>query len=319
MPRIVHLDGFFDNPEGDFSLENEVLSQVGETVAAPAGEPWGEAAGAEVVLVRALRVGPAEIARLKRCRVLIRYGIGTDSIDLKAAAEAGITVCNVPDFCLDEMADHTMALILALVRGVAFYRHRVEKGEWKLAPEWVMRAPSELRLVTVGFGRIARLVHERAKVFGFERAAYDPGVAPGAIEAEGVKPLGWEEALRSADLLSLHCPLIPATRGLLNAAAFGAMRRGAMLVNTARGPLVELEALCDALREGRIAGAALDVTSPEPLPADHPLLVFPQVVVTPHLAWHSTAASAKLSRKVAEEALRALKGEPLLHPVNRVG
>lgn len=319
MPRIVHLDGFFDNPEGDFSLENERLSRIGETVVAPEGEPWEAAARAEVVLVRALRVGPAEIARLKRCRVLIRYGIGTDSIDLKAATEAGITVCNVPDFCLDEMADHTMALILALVRGVAFYRHRVECGEWKLAPEWVMRAPSEMRLVTVGFGRIARLVHQRAMVFGFERAAYDPGIAREVMEAEGVKPLGWEEALRTADLLSLHCPLIPSTRGLLNAAAFGEMRRGAMLVNTARGPLVELEALCAALREGRIAGAALDVTSPEPLPADHPLLAFPQVVVTPHLAWHSTAAAAKLSRKVAEEALRALTGEPLLHPVNRVG
>ncbi len=315
MPRIVHLDGFFDNPDGDFSLENAVLAALGEEVVAPRGAPWEWAAQAEVVLVRAQRVGPEEIARLKRCRVVIRYGIGTDSIDLKAAADAGITVCNVPDFCLDEMADHTLSLILALVRGVAFYHQRVRAGEWGLAPEWVMRPPGELRLVTVGFGRIARLVHERARAFGFELAAYDPCIPSHLIEAEGVKALGFEEALQSADLLSLHCPLTHSTRGLLNAAAFGRMRVGAMLVNTARGPLVELEPLCTALREGRIAAAALDVTSPEPLPAHHPLLTFPQVLVTPHLAWHSTAASRKLSRKVAEEALRALKGEALLHPV----
>ncbi len=315
MPRVVHLDGFFDNPTGDFRLENAVLSEVGESVFASVQTPWEAAKDAEIVLVRAIHMGRDEMKRIPRCRRLIRYGIGTDSINLQAAKEAGITVCNVPDFCLDEMADHTLALILALVRGLPFYQDRARKGEWTLAPEWEMRPPRELRLVTIGFGRIARLVHERAGAFGFQRGAYDPCVPPEAFATKGVQALAYDEAVGSADILSLHCPLTDTTRGMLNEAAFGRMRKGAMLVNTARGPLVELDALCHALERRHLAAAALDVTAPEPLPASHPLFTFPQVIVTPHLAWHSTAAMATLSRKVAEEALLGLKGEPPRFPV----
>lgn len=315
--KVVHVDGDFDNPSRDFRIEDEVLQCVGEKVSAPPSDVWRHAAAAEVVLVRAAVVDADRMALLKNCRTLIRYGVGVDKIDLAAAAARGIAVCNVPDFCTSEMADHTLMLALALIRRLPFYQARARGGEWALDGSQQVHDLSSLRWVAVGFGRIAREVLQRARAFGFLTGATDPLVTDEAIAQTGATPCSLEQAIRTADLLSLHCPLLPETRGLLQEQTLARMKPGAFLVNTARGGLIDTSALAEALRRGHLGGAALDATEPEPLPAGHPLYTMPNVIITPHMAWHSREAGQRLRRKVAEEALRALRGEPLLHQIPR--
>lgn len=315
MAKIVHLDGYFDNPDGSFLEENAVLSAVGESVHAPQQGGWEDAVNAEVILVRAEKITAKDIGAFKKCRAIIRYGIGLDKIDLEAATQAGIAVCNVPDFCVQEMADHTVALALTLHRRLPEYQEAARKGEWLLQRNMPISDSSAQWFVTLGFGRIARQVLHRAKAFGFQVAAADPFVSEQTIQNEGVVPLSLDQALCQADLLSLHCPLTPDTRNLLNADTLATMKTGAVLINTARGALVDTEALTVALEQGKLRAAGLDVTEPEPLPVGHPLYHMQQVIITPHMAWYSEQAESRLKKLVAEEALRALKNEPLRHPV----
>lgn len=314
--RIIHLDGDFDNPTRDFGIENEVLSPVGERIFSPPSDVWSHAASAEVVLVRAAVVDAEKMALLKNCHTLIRYGVGVDKIDLKAAAAHGIAVCNVPDFCTSEMADHTLMLALALIRQLPLYQERARQGDWALAKGLPVRDLSGMRWITIGFGRIAREVLQRARAFGFQTGATDPGVSKETITQSGAIPCSVEEAIQTADLLSLHCPLVTETHDLLNENTLAQMKPGALLVNTARGGLVDTTALTESLRCQHLGGAALDATAPEPLPSDHPLYRMPNVIITPHMAWHSVEADQRLRRKVAEEALRALRREPLLHQLS---
>lgn len=311
--KVVHLDGDFDNPTRDFRIEDEVLQGVGEKIFAPPSDVWHHAAIAEVVLVRAAVVDADKMALLKNCHTLIRYGVGVDKIDCAAATAQGIAVCNVPDFCTSEMADHTLMLALALIRRLPFYQARARKGVWALDSTRPVHDLSSLRWIAVGFGRIAREVLQRARAFGFQTGATDPLVTNETIAQTGATPYSLKQAIQEADLLSLHCPLLPETRGLLREQTFAQMKPGAFLVNTARGGLIDTPALTNALRHGHLGGAALDTTEPEPLPEGHPLYTMPHVIITPHMAWHSCEAEQRLRRKVAEEAVRALRGEPLQH------
>lgn len=314
--RVVHLDGYFDNPKGDFSIEDAVLAAAGVSVNAPRSGIWEQAAQAEVVLVRAAVIGSTEMRLLKKCRALIRYGIGLDKIDLPAATAMGIAVCNVPDFCLAEMADHTLMLALALARRLPEYQALSRQDNWSLSGQYPVRSLSEMRFVTLGFGRIARQVLARARVFGFGIAAADPLMADAVIVGEGVTPLSVEEAFQTADILSLHCPLTPETRRLVGKETLARMKPEALLVNTARGGLVDSGELAAALSSGRLRGAALDTTEPEPLPVNHPLHSLQNVIITPHMAWYGSQAEIRLKQKVAEETLRVLRGESPVHRVN---
>ncbi len=317
--KVVHLDGWFDNPLGDFRVEDAILAPLGERVVALRDTPREVMEGVEVVLVRAAKVDRSVLARLPRCRVIIRYGIGTDSIDLAEATRRGVEVCNVPDFCTAEMADHTLMLALVLLRRFPAFLQRARDGEWSLKGEPLVHDFSTLRWVAIGYGRIAREVLRRAQVFGFRTGAVDPAIAPQIMAQSGVEALPWEAGLAGGNLLSLHCPLTQQTSSLMDADAFAGMKPGAMLVNTARGGLVETGALVEALRSGRLGGAALDTTTPEPLPREHPLFAMSQVVITPHMAWYSREAQTRLRQGGAREAARALRGEALLHRINIAG
>lgn len=305
---IFHLD----SPGGDFSIENSILQTANATVVAPQKDALQAASQAPVVLFTSSLIDRAALDQLKACRVLIRYGIGLDKVDIPEATKRGIAVCNVPDFCIDEMADHTLALALGVQRQLFIYRH----------DDWPKRrgAIHQLRdaaFVTIGFGRIARAVLQRAAAFGCRVAAADPFVAEEEMCAAGVAPLTLEEALAQADILSVHCPLNASTRQIINTASLAQMKRNAILINTGRGELVDTQALLDALQNNGIAGAGLDVTDPEPLASGHPLYSLDNVLMTPHVAWYSEESQKTLRRKVAEEALRALRGEPLRNQVNR--
>lgn len=269
---------------------------------------------ADALLVQSMPVNAQVIASLTKCRVIVRYGIGVDSVDLAAAKARGIAVCNVPDYCIDEVADHTVALALALARQIPAIDQRVRSPvQWSGLPVTPMAAFRDMVFATVGLGRIARAVLDRAKSFGFQLAAHDP-YAPAVPD---VASLSIDELFRQADILSLHAPLTRETKHLVNAARLRQMKATAILINTARGGLVDTVALAEALQLRTIAYAGLDVFENEPLPDEHPLRQCANALLTSHVAWYSQRSVPLLQRLAAEEVVRGLRGEPLKNQVNK--
>jgi D-3-phosphoglycerate dehydrogenase len=260
---------------------------------------------------------PGDLIRgLARCKVIGRTGLGVDNIDLPAASEAKITVTYVPDYCIGEVSDHAMALMLSLARKVPFANAIVQQGRWEMATVVPIRRLAGQVLGLAGFGNIPRAVASKAKAFGLRIIAYDPFAAPAVFAAAGVERVSFDELLASSDIISVHAPLTPQTRGMFNATAFAGMKTGALLINTARGPLVEQKALIEALDAGRLGGVALDVVETEPLPKDSPLLGRANVVLTPHTAFYSVEALVELQTKCATDVARVLSGELPRYPAN---
>jgi D-3-phosphoglycerate dehydrogenase len=275
------------------------------------------AAGREagVLIVQWAPITKAVIQNLPQLKAIVRYGIGTDNIDLDAAREHGVKISNVPDYCIDEVADHTFALALSLSRQLPEIDRQVRQNIWKIVPPRPMPASREMTFVTIGYGRIARAVLERARACKFHLATCDPYLPESVVLPQDIRKLDMEQALMTADILSLHIPLTKETRHLANSAAFSKMKPTSLLINTARGGLVDTVALADALQHGQIAGAALDVFEREPLEENHPLQNCPNALLTSHVAWYSEMSVPELQRLAAEEAVRTLSGEPLRYRV----
>jgi D-3-phosphoglycerate dehydrogenase / 2-oxoglutarate reductase len=269
-------------------------------------------AGAQVAVVQFAPFGPEAAAAMNPGGTVIRYGVGYNNIDLAACAAHGLRVGYVPDYCADEVADHTAAAALTLLRKLMPMDASVRRGEWaavRLAKP--MKPFAQTRFGFFGLGQIGRAVLTRLRGFGFQFLAHDPGVtAP-----DGVEMVSAEDLLARADIISLHAPATPVTTGYFNAARLATMQSHAMIVNSARGQLIVEEDLAAALKAGVIAGAALDVFHVEPLPADSPLREAPNLILTPHAAWYSEAAIHRLQELVAEDIARALRGEGPRKPV----
>jgi D-3-phosphoglycerate dehydrogenase len=260
---------------------------------------------------------PGELLRqLQRCKVIGRFGLGVDNIDIKAAAAHNIVVTYVPDYCLREVSDHAMALVLALARKVPFSNSLVQQGRWEMPAVVPIRRLEGQILGLVGLGNIPRRVVPKAKAFGFKVIAHDPFIAAAVAQELGVELVSFERLLEISDFISVHAPLTSQTRGLFNADAFKRMKKGAYVVNTARGPLVDEAALAAALDAGHLGGAALDVVAVEPLSKDSPLLGRPNVIVTPHTAFYSVEALGELQTKCATDVARVLSGEKPIYPVS---
>jgi D-3-phosphoglycerate dehydrogenase len=311
--------GITDHPFGTTQdVEREVLAQVpADLELAPASDEatlTELASRSQGLLVCYAPVTRAvvEAAAGAGCTIIARYGIGYDNVDIRAATEHGITVTNVPDYCLDEVADHTMALVLASARGVSAASSQVRQGNWVAGT--VIHSLRGRTLALIGLGRIGLKTAERARPFGLRVVAYDPFVKKAP---EGVKLTDtFEEAVRDAHVVSLHVPMSANNRNLIDADAIALMRNQPLLVNTSRGGLVDLDAAMAALDSGALSGLAVDVTDPEPLPAQHPLRTHPKAIVTPHIAFYSEEAQLELQRRAADEVRRALRGEPPRSPVN---
>jgi D-3-phosphoglycerate dehydrogenase / 2-oxoglutarate reductase len=253
-------------------------------------------------------VGEAELAALPALRVLLTPSVGFDHLDLEAARRrGGVWVCHVPDYCVEEMADSAIALVLALLRGVVELDRTVRAGRWDVPTAGVMRRVRGTRLGVVGFGRIGSAVAARGRALGFEVWASDPVLGDEALRASGVRPAGLDELLGACHVVSLHVPLTPATDGLIGAREIALMPPGAMIVNTARGALLHTGAVLDALAGGRLGGAALDVLAVEPPTGEHPAPQAANLIVTPHAAYASPEADAELYRR-ASAAVRAALG-----------
>ncbi len=252
-------------------------------------------------------------------RQIVRYGVGVNNIDLEAATELGVQVCNVPDYGMNEVADQALALTLDLARKVSFMNADVRKGRWNYEDSIPLFRLSEQTLGVAGLGRNGRNFAGKARALFGRVVGYDPYYKPNAADGtDYIEPVDLDTLLRTADFVVLHMPLTDETRNIINADAFAKMKSTAYLVNTSRGGLVDEAALDKALSEGAIAGAALDVTEKEPIDFDSPLLRHDNFICTPHMAWYSEQAASELKRKVAEEAVRFARGEKLRSPVNRV-
>jgi D-3-phosphoglycerate dehydrogenase len=262
---------------------------------------------ADVLLVQWAPITRWVIEHLPNCKVIVRYGIGLDNIDLEAARSRSIKVCNIPDYCIDEVADHTVALALSLARQVMAIDRQVRQGVWSIVPPRPMFAARESTFVTIGYGRIARAVLQRARAFKFQLATCDPYLGADVELPPDVARVEFDDALAVADVLALNMPLTNETRHILDAAAFAQMKPTSLLINTARGALVDTVALANALESGVIAGAGLDVFETEPLPGDHPLRRCSNALLTSHVSWYSELSGPNLQRLAAEEAVRSLR------------
>jgi D-3-phosphoglycerate dehydrogenase / 2-oxoglutarate reductase len=302
MDEILELSGFQVRRENCRSEEDVIAA----------------AADAVGLIVQWARVGERAFAALPRLRAISRLGIGIDMVDTDAATRHGVAVANTPDYCIEEVALHAMALAFVLLRGIVSHDGAVRAGRWEPVSGYPnARRPSATTFGSLGFGRIGRRVVQGALAMGFRVIVHDIEPLSNAIDAAGAEPVGFDELLARSDLLTVHAPLTPDTRRILDADALAKMKPGAFLVNTTRGELIDEAALAAALEAGHLGGAALDVFPTEPLPIDSPLRRAPRIVLTPHSAWYSPEALAELPRRAAENLTMLLAGEEtssLLNP-----
>ncbi len=313
--RVLVTDHIF----ADLSIEKSILEPLGyEVVLAEdtSQEALIEAvAGARGLLVCFASVGPevVQAAAEQGCKVISRYGIGYDNVAVSTATENGIAVTNVPDYCIEEVADHAIAMLLGLARNVFYADRQVRAGEW-VVPHGTVNRLRGRRLAVLGTGHIGRCVIDRAIAFGLDVVAFDPYLKEWDIPAERAE--SFEEAISSADMISLHVPLTEQTHHLLDAEAFSLMENAPIIVNASRGGLIDTRAAAVALDEGRISGIGLDVTETEPLEDDHPLRDQPRAVITPHMGFYSVQAEAELQTRAAQAVADVLSGGIPRNPVN---
>ena len=316
-PLIAVTDSVFPSLEPAMAALKRLDPEIRIAKSTSEADILAVARDADGVLVTYAKL-PGELLRqLQRCKVIGRFGLGVDNIDIKAAAALNIVVTYVPDYCLQEVSDHAMALVLALARKVAFSNAVVQQGRWDMPAVVPIRRLEGQVLGLVGLGNIPRRVAPKASAFGFKVIAHDPYVSAAIAQELGVELVSFERLLEISDFISVHAPLTPQTRGLFNADAFGRMKKGAIIVNTARGPLLDEASLVAALDAGHLGGAGLDVVATEPLSKESPLLGRSNVILTPHTAFYSVEALEELQTKCATDVAHVLSGERPIYPVSK--
>ncbi len=297
----------------------QVLATIGaELRMADTPTPEGivaAAAASDALLVTYAKITADMIRNMPKCRVISRFGIGVDNVDIGAATASSIVVTKVPDYCIDEVSDHSMALLLAIVRKIPSSSARTHGGRWEMKAVVPIHRLRGSVLGLAGFGRIPQLVVPKAQAFGMKVVAYDPFVPADVFSKAGVERVDLPALLATSDYISVHTPLTPETKSLFNRETFGQMKRGAYIVNTARGPIIDESALAEALDSGQIAGAALDVMTQEPPPSS-PLFGRDNVIITPHTSFYSEESLVELQVKAAQEVVAVLSGRAPRNPVN---
>jgi D-3-phosphoglycerate dehydrogenase len=318
QPTVVTALGSPD----DAQIERDLLQAVDANLVHVSGLESPEAAAlirqADALIVTTHRVSAELIGSMERCRIISRAGTGLDAIDIPAATARGVWVAYVPDYSVDEVSSHAVGLLLAHARGIPQLIEAARAGSWNNQAVVPRRRLRGQTLGLLGFGRIGQAVAAKARGLGVEIIVHDPFLADQAIADGGARPVDRETLLREADYLSLHTPLTEANRRFLDAQALALMKPTAFVINTARGGLIDEEALLNAVQSGQLAGAALDVLTVEPPPPDHPLLLEPRIMITPHTGWYSEDASVDVRVRASEEVVRVLRGERPRCPVNEV-
>lgn len=303
----------------DLEIERRVLSDLAEVTEIPLstrGEFISALRMADVILNQNSQLDEEVISNLTRCKAIVTYGVGVDKIDIDTASRQGIQVCNVPDFCVEEVAMHTIALLLSFERKLPGFVHDVRRGVWTVPGHYEIHRLRGRTLGLLGFGRIGKRVASLGLTLGFRVITYDPHIDPKLPPPQQVEHVPFDRLLAESDYLSIHCPLTDETRGLINSGAVAKMRRGSVIINTSRGQIVREDALLSYLTTGHLRGAVLDVLESEPISPSHPFLELDSVIITPHIAWYSVESQEQLKTEVAQEARRILSGQAPRNPVN---
>lgn len=278
-----------------------------------------EVFSADAIIVNLCPLRAGTIEKLSRCKVISRYGVGYDNVDVEAATKAGIWVANVPDYCKEEVSEHVLALLLDCIRKISFVDVKIREKRWNIHQGLSLTRIKGKILGLIGYGRIARTLHGKINGFGLGKVlVYDPYVDPDIIANNGGIAVSMEDLLKTSDFVSLHVPLTEETKGFIGAHEISLIKKEGILINTSRGAVVDEMALCEALAKGSLNCAGLDVFEQEPLPGDSPLLTLDNVVLTSHMAYYSEEALHELKLKAAENVAMVLKGGKPLYCVNSV-
>lgn len=272
---------------------------------------------ADAIITQYADINAQVIEQMENCKIIIRYGIGYNNIDSEAAGRKGIFVCNVPDYCIEEVSDQASAMILALGKKLPILTKALKNGDWGYSSVVPLFRFSHCTLGLIGFGRIPQMLAAKMQAFGMKIIAYDPYLDEESASKMNVRKTDLEELLRTSDFVSIHCPLTEETHHLVDKEELQQMKSTAFIINTARGGIINEQALIEALSEKLIAGAGLDVYESEPVEQTNPLLQMDNVIATPHSAWYSETAINSLQRKVAEEVVNVLSGHDPFNCVNQ--
>jgi D-3-phosphoglycerate dehydrogenase len=319
MSRAIVTDSTFP----DLSIEEQLLSASGVSLkgyqAKSVDALLPVVADADLIITQFAPLQRPVIEAMRRAKVIIRYGIGVDNVDLVAAREKGIPVCNIPDYCINEVADQTLAFLLAQTRQVLPNHRLIAEGKWGLAvPLTEMRALRDQTVGVVGYGRIGRAVVERLIPFGCRILVHDPLMVQGPVGGTAVTAVPLGELLSESDIVTLHCPSLDSTKKMINRQSLAQMKKGSLLINVGRGDLVDPDALLESLKSGHLAGASLDVFDPEPIPTEHPIRSLPNVILASHIASASPRAVRTLRESVAKIAVAVHQGQTPPNIVNGV-
>ncbi|MDR6553195.1 C-terminal binding protein [Paenibacillus qinlingensis] len=306
----------------DLKQEEEVLLPMGVKLLSGQCKTQEEvlqlARHADAIISERAPITKAVIDSLERCKIIVRYGVGVDNVDIEAAKARNIPVVNVPDYGTGEVADHAMSLLLASVRKIPQVVAQVRRGVWQITPCRPLMGLNGKTLGIAGFGNIGKDVAKRAQSFGINTIGYDPFVQQTVFEQQYTQKVDWHQLLEQSDMISVHLPLTADTKHIFNRDAFERMKSTAYLINTSRGAVIHTESLIEALTSNQIAGAALDVLEQQPVALDSPLLQIEQCLITSHCAWYSESSLNRLQRHAALEVQRILNGERPKHIVNGV-
>jgi len=310
-----------DHRHTDYEVEKEILRKIGGEVliadCRTVEDVIDACKDADGIMLNLAPMTAEAVSRLERCKIIARYGVGYDNVDVGACTKRGICVTNVPDYCAEEVSDHALALMLACARQIVRRDATVRGGKWNISGNDQIHRIAGGIFTFLGFGTIARCLRRKISGLNFARIlVYDPYVDEKTIQDYGVEKAGWETAIKEGDFISVHMPANEQTRGLVGAAAYAMMKPTAILINTARGSVVDEAALLKALQDKTITAAGLDVFQREPLAAGHPFLTLNNCVLTDHIGWYSEEAMVELKRKVAENIRDVLEGNPPKYPVN---
>lgn len=318
MPKFLVV--VTDKRRSNYSYEAEVLkgcdAQMVVADCHTEEEMIAACRDADGLLVDMASVTERVIAQLKKCKVISRYGVGYDNVDVDACTKRGIYVANVPDYCMEDVSDHALALLFSCLRQTAVRDRRVRNGEWNMNLPNIYRVRGKV-LSLLGFGRIARYLARKVSGFGLDKIlVYDPYIDADTIAGLGACKTDLDTAVREGDFISLHMGLGESTRAMIDSRIFSMMKPTAILINTARGGLIDEDALIEALSQNRIAGAGLDTYSREPLAQDSPLKALDNCVLTDHMAYSSAEAFEDLQTKAALNIRKVLEGGKPLYPLN---
>lgn len=314
--RVVITDCNHDNIDPEKDVFEEAGIGVRLAQCETASDVIEEARDAEAIISQYVPIDESVLAALERCRIVVRYGVGFDTIDTEAASRHGVWVANVPDYGVEEVSDHALALAMNLLRGIGRLDRSVRSGEWDVSVVRPLHRVRGLTLGVIGCGRIGSALARKASRLGLRVIAFDQVPVSEELVSEDVEPVGFDELLGASDVVSLHVPLSEETRHLIGEEQLRRMKPGSYLVNTARGGIVDQAALLRALDEHEISGAALDVLETEPPDEDGPLVSHDRVLITPHAAWYSEESYETLKTEAAREVVRVLSGERPRSPVN---